>query len=122
MCREELSLKNSSVQKHITSVKQAEKKAARREKRDMDIIEALKQYGSMFIHQVKIYLRIMRVYHVKVLRTFMNAGIPSNKIDDLRDMLEELAFRLTRRNPMSDIPFVLSKEKGNSKLKSMAYM
>ena len=48
----------------------------------------------------------------RVLRTFLNAGIPINKIDDFGDLLEEHIFRLAGRKPMSDIiPFVLSEEK-----------
>ena len=84
-------------------------KIARREKRDMDIVEALKQY----VHPSGESLpEATRVYRVKVLRTFLNAGIPINKIDDFRDLLEEHAFRLAGRKPMSDIiPFVLSEEK-----------
>jgi hypothetical protein len=47
--------------------------------------------------------------------------VPINKINDFRDLLEEYAFRLAGRKPMSDlIPFV--KKKGNSRLKLMAYL
>ena len=52
------------------------------------------------------------MYRVKVLHTFIKAGVPINKIDDFRDLLEEYAFRLAGRKPMSDlIPFILSEEK-----------
>ena len=114
MSREELSLKKSSVQKHITSMKHAagKEKVARREKREMDIVEALKQYDSDVHPSGENLPEATRVYRVKVLCTFLNAGIPINKIDDHRHLLEGHAFRLAGRKPMSDIiPFVLSKEK-----------
>ena len=78
MSREELSLKKSSVQKHITSVKHAagKEKVARREKREMDIVEALKQYDSDVHPSGKNLPEAKRVYRVKVLCTFLNAGIP----------------------------------------------
>ena len=44
----------------------------------------------------------IRVYRVKVLTTFLKAGVPINKIDDFRDLLEENAVRLAGRRPMSD--------------------
>ena len=44
----------------------------------------------------------IRVYQVKVLTTFLKAGVPINKIDDFRDLLEENAVRLAGRRPMSD--------------------
>jgi len=54
----------------------------------------------------------IRVYRVKVLTTFLKAGVPIHKIDDFRDLLEENAVRLAGRRPMSDlIPFVLEKER-----------
>ena len=49
---------------------------------------------------------------MKVLTTFLKAGVPINKIDDFRDLLEENAVRLAGRRPMSDlIPFVLEEER-----------
>lgn len=35
-----------------------------------------------------------RLYQIKVVKSFMKAGIPLNKLDDLRDILEEKAVRL----------------------------
>ena len=49
-----------------------------------------------------------QVYRVKVVSTFLKAGVPLNKIDCFRDLLEENALRLTDRRNMHDyIPFIL---------------
>ena len=59
------------------------------------------------------------MYPVKVLRTFLEAGVPINKIDDFRDLLEEHVCRLAGRKPMSDlIPFILNEEQKQLLLKS----
>ena len=52
------------------------------------------------------------MYRVKVVRTFLSAGVALNKIPDIRDLLEEHAYRLTDRRQMSDlVPFILDQEK-----------
>ena len=53
-----------------------------------------------------------RVFRVKVMSTFLKAGVPLNKLDIFRDLFEEYGYRLAGRRPMSDlIPLILSKEK-----------
>ena len=37
----------------------------------------------------------VRVFHIKVVRSFLKAGVPLAKIDCFREMLEESAFRLS---------------------------
>ena len=113
-CREELSLKKSSTQKHVTSSKHTagKEKLVKKEKRDMDIVEALQKYDTNAHPSGETLPEAVRVYRVKVLRTFIKAGIPINKIDDFRDLLEDYAFHLAGRKSMSDlIPFILSEEK-----------
>lgn len=52
-----------------------------------------------------------RVYRVKVVTTFLRAGVPLSKIDCFRDILEEHAYRLTDRWHMLDlVPFILKDE------------
>ena len=54
----------------------------------------------------------IRIYRVKVLTTFLRTGVPINKIDEFRDLLEENSVRLDGRKPMFDlIPFVLNEER-----------
>ena len=38
-----------------------------------------------------------RLYRVKVLRTFLTAGVPLNKLSIFRELLEENGYRLTDR-------------------------
>ena len=101
--------KKSSIQNHVTSSKRT---AAKKEKRDMDIVEALQKYDTNTHPSGETLPDAVRVYHVMVLSTFLKAGVPINKIDEFRDLLEEYAFRLVGRRPMSDlIPFILDEEK-----------
>lgn len=52
-----------------------------------------------------------QVYRVKVVTSFLKAGVLLNKIDSFRDILEENAYRLTDRRNMSDyVPFILKEE------------
>ncbi len=55
----------------------------------------------------------VRVYRVKVLRTFLKAGVPLGKVhvDQFRELLEENAFRLSDSSNLRDlIPFVRKQE------------
>ena len=52
-----------------------------------------------------------QIYHVKVVSTFLNAGVPLSKMDSFRDLLEENAFHLTDRCNMQDnVPFIHKEE------------
>jgi len=52
-----------------------------------------------------------QVFHVKVVSTFLCAGIPLNKLDIFRELLEENGFRLTDKHNMFDsIPFIQKRE------------
>ena len=78
----------------------------------MDIVEALQKYDAAIHSLGETLPDAVRVYRVKVLSTFLRMGVPINKIDDFRDLLEQNALRLAGRKPMSDlIPFVLSEER-----------
>ena len=57
-----------------------------------------------------------RVYRIKALMAFLCAGVPLNKIEHFRPLLEEHAYSLGVRRAMSDlIPFVLQNEKAQLK-------
>ena len=48
-----------------------------------------------------------KVFRVKVLTTFLKAGVPLSKLETFRDPLEESGFRLTSSSHMLDLfPFV----------------
>lgn len=57
-----------------------------------------------------------RIYRVKVITAFLQAGIPLSKLGCFRELLEEHAYRLTDRRHMSDlIPFISSQEQSKIK-------
>ena len=114
VCRKEVSLKKSVITLHIKSGKHSQGKVHLQTKhmRERDISEAMKKYGEE-THPVGETLSTeQRVYRVKVVSTFLRAGVPMSKIDSFRELLEENSYRLAGRKPMSDlIPFVLGEEK-----------
>ena len=112
-CREELSLVSSSVNNHIKSAKhQAGKKRLElKEKREMDIAEALKVADETSCPVGQSLPQDQRIFRVKVVTAFLRAGVPLNKLDCFRELLEEHAHRLTDRRHMSDlIPVIASQE------------
>lgn len=71
----------------------------------------LKEYDQT-VHPAGEYLpEPVRVYRVKVLTDFLKAGVAIEKIDMLRDILEENSLRLTCSQRMRElIPFILLQE------------
>ena len=112
-CREELSLKLSIVKNHVESTKHSRHKLQLKEKggRESDIAQAFREYEQA-VHPVGESLsEDHKLWRIKVVSTFLKAGIPLAKIDLLRELLEEHAYSLSDRRGMSDlIPFLLMKE------------
>ena len=112
-CREELSIRKNVINNHIKSVKHKEgkKRLATKSAKEKTIAEAL-ALNDQECHPVGELLPVSTcVYRVKVVTALLKAGIPLNKLDDLREILEESALRLTDRSHMSDlIPFIHSQE------------
>ena len=53
----------------------------------------------------------VQVYRVKVMRTFLQAGVPLGKLDVFRELLEENSYQLCHRRHLFDlIPFILNEE------------
>ena len=113
-CKEEVALKKSIIELHIKSDKhtRGKEKLACKEKREHDIVKALGAYDKE-VHPVGETLPAdQRIFRIKVVSTFLKAGVPLNKIDIFRDVLEEGSYRLAGRRPMSDlVPFIHSEEK-----------
>ena len=64
-----------------------------------------------FICQVRLYLNLHVYTELKVVTALLRAGIPLNKVDCLREMLEEHAFSLSASTNLRQlIPFVLENE------------
>ena len=52
------------------------------------------------------------LYRIKVVCTFLLAGVPLNKLSVFRELLKENAYHLSDRQHMSDlIPFILQQGK-----------
>ena len=114
-CREEVALKKSVVELHVKSEKhkKGKIKLAMKEKREQDIVKALGAYDEE-VHLVGETLPTDQcVFRIRVVSTFLKAGVPLCKIDQFRDILEEGGgYCLAERCPMSNlIPFILLEEK-----------
>ena len=112
-CREELSLKKNVITSHVQSAKHKAGKSrlASKEAKERDIAVSLKTTDQQCPPVGETLPMDQRVYRVKVVKTFLRAAVPLNKIDTFRELLEENAFRLTDRRHMTDlVPFVLSQE------------
>ena len=113
-CREELSLKKSTVKNHISSGNKhsdAKARLARKEARERDIAQSLVAHDKEEQPAGTSVSMAERVYRVKVVENFLRAGIPLSKIDTLRALLEENGLRLTHSSHLADyIPLLLRQE------------
>lgn len=112
-CREQLSLKRSVISNHIHSIKHSSSKERLKSKeiRERDLAESLKKHNSLLHPRGETLPEEHQIYRVKVVTTFLKAGVPLNKIDLFKELLEANAFRLTERHSMNDhIPFILKCE------------
>ena len=92
--------------KHLRGIKAI----ADRKVRERDISQSLKQYDQK-VRPVGETLPESRVFRVKVVSTFLRAGVPLSKLHHFREVLEQHAYRLADRRGMYDlIPFVLADE------------
>ena len=112
-CREEIALKRSIISSHVGASKhiQGKKRLESKEKRERDLASQLVVYDSE-AHSRGETLSAHRVFRVKVAMTFLRAGIPLNKLDCFRPLLEENAYSIGGRRTISDlIPFILQNER-----------
>ena len=93
--------------KHASGKERLEKKEAR----ERDIAKSLEDYDNQFHPKGESLSVAHRVYRVKVVRSFMKARVPLNKIDCFRESLEEEAFSLTSSRHISDFIDVIAKDK-----------
>ena len=116
-CREELPLKKSSIEYHIKSGKHddGKKKLQKRKANDLDIAQSLLKYNK--VHgRGETLPEQQQVFHVKVVKSFLQAGVPLVKIDHFRALFEETGYRLTDKRFLFDlIPFILEEEKARIK-------
>ena len=108
-CREPISVKKSVISLHIKSAKHERGKAhlARKEEREQNIAELLGNYDKA-THPVG---EEVRVYRVKVVTTFLKAGVPLSKLDTFLELLEENAAGF--RTAPTYIPFIRQQEQAS---------
>ena len=80
---------------------------AQRKKRDVSIVDAMKKQDKE-VHPVgELMSNNQHVYKVRVLKNFHKSGVPLNKIDDFRELLEEGGYCLTSApNIWQLVPYV----------------
>ena len=124
-CREEISVKKSSIENHLKSLKHLNGKEKLRH-READIAESLAKYNSEVHPKGETLPLSQQVFRVKVMKTFLQAGVPLNKIKIFRGLLEDTGYRLymcDRRNLYDLLPFIAEEEvsriKGEIKGKSL---
>ena len=102
---ENLSLKKSVIHLHLKSAKHAAgiERLKSKEKKEQSIIHMLEKYEKL--------PDSVRVHRIKVLTCFLKAGLPLNKIDCFRDLLEETLYRLSSSRHLAEmIPIVRQQE------------
>ena len=111
--REELSEKASIIKRHVDSEKHKSgvEKIAKKKKRDLTVLDAMKNYDKEVHPKGEMLSDNQRVFRVRVLKTFLKAGVPLQKMDDFRELLEEGGYRLTSIPNMRQLtPFVRKEE------------
>lgn len=112
-CREEVSTKKSIIDLHVKSAKhqKGKERISSKQKREQSIAEALKCFDSHRHPVGELLPESTRVYRVKVVTSFLKAGIPLNKLDNLRELFEENAYSLSSSSHLRQLlPFILHEE------------
>ena len=82
-----------------------------KESRERDIADAIKDYNKTHHLCGETLPQTVEVYRIKVISTFLRAGVPLSKIACFRELLEENGLRLTDRRHIFDyIPFIFEEE------------
>ena len=113
VCREELSLKSSSHLNHLKYQKHQDgnRRLQRKEAGRQDIAKELAVHNEETRMVGGTLTENTQVFCVKVVSTFMRAGVPLNKLDVFRELFEENRYRLTgKRNLFDLIPFIQKHE------------
>ena len=112
-----LSTKISVLKSHIKTKKHADSSKGRETKEgwERDIAKSLVAHDKSHPGGETLPTE-QRVYRVKVVKSFLRAGVPLSKIECFRDILEEHAYQLTDRHHMTDlVPFILTE--GQARIK-----
>ena len=80
-------------------------------KYEREISESLKRYDREFHPVGETLPESTRVYRVRVVSTMLKAGVPLNKLDKFRDLLEESVLSLTTSSSLRQLlPFIRQNE------------
>ena len=112
-CREELGLKLSVIQLHVKSKKHmaGKERLVSKTASEKDITESLIRYNHQEHLSGENLPEEIQIYRIKIVTTFLKAGVPLNKINIFRDLLEENGQQLAGRRSLSDlIPFIHQNE------------
>ena len=93
----------------------------KKEARERDIAESLTKYNKEIHPRGETLPQEQQVYRVNVVSAFLKAGVPLNKIDCFRDLLEENALRLTDRRNMHHSYLVKKKAVFTPKLQAKRF-
>ena len=113
-CSEELSMKKSSIKKHIESRKHKNGLSDIRKNKSHNhtIMACLQRRDKRENTPGSTLPADMRLFRFEVVESFLNGGIPLAKTDSLRPVLEKHGHRLTSSSHLALlIPAVLEKEK-----------
>ena len=108
-----MSLKLSSIKYHIDSNKhkQSKEREAKRKVSDKTLADHLQVYERETNPRGETLSESHKLYRIKVVTAFLKSGIPLQKIDGLREVLEAGGYRLTNARGMRDlVPFVRTNE------------
>ena len=83
VCRERLSIKRSIIKNHVhaTKHKKSQQRLKNKETRERDIAESLRKYNNDLHSRGDSLPKEQQVYRIKVVRTFLKAGVPLSKMD-----------------------------------------
>ena len=118
-CREVLGTKASIIKRHITSEKHKSGKTrlSQKEAREATILKAIKKYENEVRPEGETLSDEQRVYRVKVVKTFLKAGILLEKLDSFCVLLEEGGYRLTTSSHMRQL-IPLKRKEEEERIKS----
>ena len=106
-------MKKSALIQHVTSVKHAtgKERLASKQARERNIADMLRKYNKDEHAIGETLSEEVRFYRIKLVTSFLKAGIPLSKIDCFLDLLEENAFRLSQASNLSQlVPFIHQQE------------
>ena len=92
MCREQLLLKYSVINNHVNCSKHNVGKARLKNKNqgEMELLEVLKSYDTVENPKDVTLPKDQRIYCIKVVHTFLIAGMPLNKLSALENYLRSM--------------------------------